>query len=100
MHRRHESVGFDVRERDVEVAGEATGRRRAVEADLRDAPADAVPEPVPERADASLLVLALRERESHRGPEPDDAWHVERPGAEPALVPAAVEDRREPHARV
>src|SRR5204862_1877735 len=50
--------------------------------------------------DAGLLVRALGQRESRRGPEPDDARHVERPGAKPALVPAAVEDRREPHARV
>ena len=93
----HQRLALHVGEADVQVPrhamGEATVHGEEIEPGLQP-PA----QPLAQREHPLRLGGALEPRELGRLAEPDDAGHVQRSGAEAALVPAAVHLRDEPHA--
>src|SRR5207247_3851802 len=88
----------DVGEARVQVAGQAVARV-PVQEDLVELREEPLAEPLAQPEQTLRLVRHALAAEVARLSEADDARHVERPGAEAALVAAAVDDGRQPHAR-
>ena len=99
LDRHHQRLALDVGEGDVEVPGEPV-LEAAVHGEEVEPRREPLPQLLAEREDARRLGVALDERERGGLAEPDDPRDVQGPGAEAALVPAAVHLRDEADARL
>ena len=90
----HQVGGGGGRKRQVQVAGDA-GIHAAIHRDAGDVPAQAVQQPGTKGGDAGGFFRHLALRQAGRLSQADDQRRGQGAGAQPALLPAAGEQRRE-----